>query len=176
MFDYKFIIILGLSLVVYFLYKEVEALNMRMNALEVSKIHEVPKIHEAPKIHKLIELPPMPVAVPIPMEEYSNENIPIFSHDGLDTNTNESYNTLDMGAIDSIIGMAKENEPKIDLTLDVLLKNKLSELQNMASSNNINLFVENTKKKKTKIELANDILSSKMELNKCESVDIKMDK
>ena len=36
-FDYKFIIILSLSLVVYFLYREIEQLTKRMNAFENKK-------------------------------------------------------------------------------------------------------------------------------------------
>jgi hypothetical protein len=59
LFDYKFLITLGLSLVVYFLYREVEQLNKRVSVLE-SKEHmqnnETPK-----KIKKLIDLPPPPI-------------------------------------------------------------------------------------------------------------------
>jgi len=53
-FDYKFLIILGLSLVVYFLYREVEFLNKRVGKLEIN----TPAI-ERPK-QQIIDLPPPP--------------------------------------------------------------------------------------------------------------------
>ena len=54
LFDYKFLITLGLSLIVYFLYKEVETLNKRIAVLESKTITPV-----LPK-KKLIDLPPPP--------------------------------------------------------------------------------------------------------------------
>ena len=56
LFDYKFLITLGLSLVVYFLYREVDILNKRVATLE--KGDKVEKNTNKPK--KLIELPPLP--------------------------------------------------------------------------------------------------------------------
>ncbi len=55
-FDYKFLIILGLSLVVYFLYREVEFLNKRVAKLETNAI-EGPA--QGPK-PQMIDLPPPP--------------------------------------------------------------------------------------------------------------------
>ena len=53
-FDYKFLIILGLSLVVYFLYREVEFLNKRVAKLETNTM-----AIEGPK-PQMIDLPPAP--------------------------------------------------------------------------------------------------------------------
>lgn len=52
-FDYKFLIILGLSLVVYFLYREVEFLNKRVAKLESNIPIDRPK-------PQMIDLPPPP--------------------------------------------------------------------------------------------------------------------
>jgi hypothetical protein len=52
LFDYKFLITLGLSLVVYFLYREVENLNKRVAHLESKKIENTDNNKK-----KLIELP-----------------------------------------------------------------------------------------------------------------------
>ena len=53
-FDYKFLIILGLSLVVYFLYREVDLLTKRVSRLEINK----PEL--AQNTRQFIDLPPPP--------------------------------------------------------------------------------------------------------------------
>ena len=60
-FDYKFIIILSLSLVVYFLYREIEQLSKRMNAFENKKQLNIDSVLELP-------LPPR--------SEFFKQNIP----------------------------------------------------------------------------------------------------
>ena len=54
-FDYKFIILLGLSVVVYFLYREIEQLNKRINTLENKKQLTLDHITD-----DMLELPPPP--------------------------------------------------------------------------------------------------------------------
>ncbi len=207
-FDYKFVIILGLSLIVYFLYREVEHLNYRVKALECDSNNM-----NVEKIDNVMEEIPLPPRQDIEIvlvnndnmvEEYSNEihnststssseEINIYSHDILNTNTNEN----DSIGIESIINMAqdenvvntndiidqiisaknspvspkedivvlesKENNLENDLENDLgnLMKLKLTELQYMATNMGINITVGDTKKKKTKSELANEIFNKK---------------
>ena len=107
LFDYKFLITLGLSLVVYFLYREVDILNKRVATLE--KGDKVEKNTNKPK--KLIELPPLPNNDLV--EEYSNEeiehkdNISIYSHDNLETNSNEHDSLM----VESILNMVRAETP-----------------------------------------------------------------
>jgi hypothetical protein len=114
-FDYKFLIILGMSLVVYFLYREVDVLNKRVSDLEKKEITD--KKETKPK--KLIELPPPPTnennVEDISdnnemVEEYSNDEIEhsndkIYSHDNLDSNSNEQDTLM----VDSILNMVKSD-------------------------------------------------------------------
>ncbi len=127
-FDYKFLIILGMSLVVYFLYREVDTLNKRVSDLEKNKDDDDKK--EKTK-KKLIELPPPPPEennnINEMVEEYSNEEIDhmnqkIYSHDNLDTNSEQS-SEKDTMMIDSILNMvkpdntvAKNVENKLDIS------------------------------------------------------------
>ena len=53
-FDYKFLIILGLSLVVYFLYREVDFLNKRVAKLETNTL-AIASVNP-----QMIDLPPPP--------------------------------------------------------------------------------------------------------------------
>lgn len=189
LFDYKFLITLGLSLVVYFLYKEVDTLNKRVALLE-STHREQLKNTIKPIVKKQIELPPPPIPSSIPsipqednnnndnntIEEYSNEqNDLLYSHDMLNTNTNEQDTLM----VDSIVNMVNEEDKVLsesdnnivniinnvnNITLESLLKNKLDELQEMATELNINILTESGKKKK-KVDLANEIFDKKTNMN-----------
>ena len=124
LFDYKFLITLGLSLVVYFLYREVEILNKRISEIEKNSVNNN---------KKLIDLPPPPVEDNI-IEEYSNEEneqTNIYSHDNLETNSNEQDSLM----VDSILNMAKpESEKSLKVLSDKTPTNdsniKLPELNN----------------------------------------------
>ena len=114
LFDYKFLITLGLSLIVYFLYREVDILTKRISVLEkITKNETV-----TPK--KLIELPMPPqeekkTKLNEMVEEYSNEETVrnnIYSHDNLETNTNEQDTLM----VDSILNMVKVNSNKTSLS------------------------------------------------------------
>ena len=121
-FDYKFLLTLGLCLIVYFLYKEIDVLTKRVSVLEQST--------KAKNKIELIDLPPPPPeqqetnnnememlkiildkansknTEQIMVEEYSNDNnVNIYSHDNLNTNTND-HDTL---MVDSILNMVKED-------------------------------------------------------------------
>lgn len=166
-FDYKFLIILGLSLVVYFLYTEVETINKRVAKLELNNAHT-----EVTTPKKKIELPPPPTESDVEeeeeetVEEYSNEESPVqvYSHDKLDSNTNEHDTQL----VESVINMVKDPEPleekkevefvKAIQTVEQLLKLKLEELQTKATELGIDINNENGKKKK-KSDLANEIFN-----------------
>ena len=88
------------------------------------------------------------------LEEYSNEqsDVQIYSND----NEEEHHTSLMESMVEAVDG---ENDNQLEL--DTLLKNnKLPELQQIAENLNINIHKENSKKK-TKLELATDILNSK---------------
>ena len=211
-FDYKFLIIIGLSLIIYFLYREVENLNKRVAKIETQNNSEIAMNSNT---HEMIELPPPPelssvssseswdnAVVPYKIninnmndmndmndmnneimqtitksiiqsineedvldlngsveEEYSNENIQsneqIYSHDGMDSNTNDNVDTL---LVDSIVNMV---EPVIEVieTVENLLKHKLDELQEIASKMGISININGKRKKKA--DLANEIYNMK---------------
>ncbi len=94
------------------------------------------------------------------VEEYSNENgleHNIYSHDKLDSNTNEHDSMM----VESIVNMIKDDDeiceiPKTKHTIESLTKLKLDELQEMATNLSININTENGKKKK-KADLAQEI-------------------
>ncbi len=101
------------------------------------------------------------------VEEYSNEHTNvehIYSHDGLDSNTLDNDSMM----VDSIVNMVKDNDiceiQKPKHTIESLTRLKLDELQEMATSLNININTENGKKKK-KADLAQEILAQE-NLNK----------
>ncbi len=174
-FDYKFLIILGLSLVVYFLYTEVDTLNKRVSKLELNNAQL-----DVKNTKKQIELPPPPTesndevegSVEETVEEYSNEETPVqvYSHDKLDTNTNDNEhdNEHDTPLVESVINMVKHSEHdeekeevqlvKDKQTVEQLLKLKLDELQARATELEIDINNENGKKKR-KVDLANDIFN-----------------
>jgi hypothetical protein len=114
LFDYKFLITLGLSLIVYFLYREVEILNKRIIVLERTtknetvvskKLIELPLPPQEEKKTKLNEM----------VEEYSNEETVrnnIYSHDNLETNTNEQDTLM----VDSILNMVKIDSNKTSIS------------------------------------------------------------
>ena len=88
------------------------------------------------------------------LEEYSNEqsDVQIYSND----NEEEHHSSLMESMVEAVDG---ENDNQIEL--DTLLKNnKLPELQQIAENLNIDIHKENSKKK-TKLELATDILNNK---------------
>jgi hypothetical protein len=163
-FDYKFVIILGISIIVYFLYREVEQLQKRVCSIENSL-----NSTESSEI-SLLDLPPPPEAIELSekhttVEEYSNDSestVNIYSHDVLNTNTNENDSVGVVSIINMVAdtGVETPKEP-VENNLENLLKKKLSELQDMATNLGISTIVDNSKKRKTKAELANDILSKK---------------
>ncbi len=168
-FDYKFLIMLGLSLVVYFLYTEVETLNKRVSKLELNNAQL-----EVAMPKKQIALPPPPTESDEvdnseeTVEEYSNEETPVqvYSHDKLDSNDHDHDTQL----VESVINMVKE-EPEDEVqivkkttetpelqTVEQLLKLKLDELQAKATELSIDINNENGKKKR-KVDLANEIFN-----------------
>ena len=90
------------------------------------------------------------------LEEYSNEHsdVQIYSND----NEEEHHTSLMESMVEAV---NEENENSNQEELDNLLKNnKLPELQQIAENLNINIHRKNSKKK-TKLELATEILNSK---------------
>ena len=78
-----------------------------------------------------------------------SDNINIYSND----NDEENHTSV----IESLEDMTIKSE---DIDITILLKNKLVELQNMATDLNIPIKTDNGKKK-TKLNLAQDIISKK---------------
>jgi hypothetical protein len=112
LFDYKFLLTLGLCLIVYFLYREVDILTKRVIVLENGKKEK--------KTIELIELPPNNEEIqmldlmldkpkhsePKMVEEYSNDHHhDIYSHDNLHTNTNDNDTLM----VESILNMVKDD-------------------------------------------------------------------
>jgi hypothetical protein len=209
-FDYKLIMMLGLSIVVYFLYREIEHLNKRLAEVEKStqtidlvpikqeKTNDATEINTVEQVHNSLN----EMNKHNTIEEYSNE---LYSHDKLDTNTNEH----DPLMVDSIINMIKDDKKeqiennenqaenhtnqeiqednhnkKVDIqdvpvtmtnehlivsdvndevkesyALEYLNKCKLDELHVIANKINININLENGKKKK-KADLAKEIFEN----------------
>ena len=88
------------------------------------------------------------------LEEFSNEltdNVQIYSND----NEEENHTSV----MESLEDMTKNIEVNYDV--DTLLKNKLKELQEIAKTLNISITREGSNKKKTKLQLAQDIISKK---------------
>ena len=139
LFDYKFLITLGLSLVVYFLYREVDILNKRIAALEKTGKETKPKI--------IIDLPSPPSEENIQssnklkinninnmVEEYSNENVGynenvnIYSHDNLETNSNDQDSLM----VDSILNMVKIDTSNKKNTSTTLTKSESSAIASIS--------------------------------------------
>jgi hypothetical protein len=213
-FDYKFMIMLGLTMVVYFLYREIDTINKRVGILEKNtnpntNQNNIEDVCELP-----LPLPPMPRNNKT-VEMYSNDMI--YSNDMMDSDTNEHdtmmveslvdmtnnnkidtstseedifvENDISESSCDNISSSVINNElsqlptkkispkspissisPKTPIViqsnesndnLDNLLKNKLVELQEIATSNGISLTLEGSTKKKTKQQLAQDIHNKK---------------
>ncbi len=116
MFDYKLIMMLGLSIVVYFLYREIEHLNKRVAELEKSNINDINDINAKPlkkdtdktinQINNSIEDMENNTNT---IEEYSNELEKIYSHDKMDSNTNEHDSLM----VESLINMVSNDNHKL---------------------------------------------------------------
>ena len=147
-FDYKFMLILGLSMVVYFIYREIEQINKRVSSLENNSMNPIKEIN---KVNKQIVLPlPEPpqqdlISIPIyvdtydrnynkprsnddklmgTVEEYSNEVL-VYSNEVLiySNDMSDSTNEQDTLMVESIVGMTKN--------IDTQLENK-SSLDNLS--------------------------------------------
>jgi len=177
-FDYKFIIILGLSLIVYFLYREVELLNKRVSTLEMSSNNETDLMIEE------LELPPRPVSLTQPVLLVDSLLLPVSLNvlnedEKVDVVQSEAHSEA-QDIVQNIVNedekvdlvqvvvnedntnieeYSNDNDQLIEMTkfdLDVLLKTKLVDLQNIAEKYDININNSNGKKKK-KVDLANEI-------------------
>ena len=88
------------------------------------------------------------------LEEFSNEiteEVPIYSND----NEDDNHTSI----IESLEDMTRNI--KIDYSIDTLLKNKLKELQEIAQTLNISINHNDNNKRKTKLQLAQEIISGK---------------
>ncbi len=221
MFDYKLIMMLGLSIVVYFLYREIEHLNKRVSELEkTSSLSEIKSCRKQDvtmpsskeqndmketinQVNNLMQ----DLENTNTIEEYSNEHDKIYSHDNLETNTNEQDSLMvdslinminipqlneDNHEISSHIKQSSEHNTEHDTehntehnteqkseqksehntehnsentvkkyTMDELSKLKLDELHNIANEKNININIDNGKRKK-KADLAKEIFENQI--------------
>jgi hypothetical protein len=222
-FDYKFIIILGMSLVIYFLYRDIEKLSNKVTQLENNYYKSLESFNNDEETvdinynNSIIELPmpindiqlPMPIndnqnddynvnndvtindiELPLPINNNQNDD---YNEEQPDDDYNEEYQDDDeaidnnqddiieeysqdndcdqliysndnednaTSAVESIINLNKvsENEENVD---DLLKNNKLGELQEMAQNLGIDIVNIETSKKKTKLQLAQDIITKK---------------
>ena len=219
MFDYKFMLIIILSMILYFLYRRIETVEHKLKELDNSNTKSLSLNEE--EDGELLELPlPEPEGmgnndsssnsgnepdndsldiVNLPfnsdgescniqlieqhqveqqpveqqpdetihvnvdlnndadntLEEYSNEqsDIQIYSND----NEEEHHSSLMESMVEAV------NENSDEKLSDLLKNNKLAELQEIAENLKINIHKQNNKKK-TKLELAKDILSVKINI------------
>lgn len=226
--DYKFILLLSLSLIVYLLYREIELISKRLNNMEknINNLITYKPIHEnldainsfselnmvdnysikssdsnsilkyeddnitqnndeqiimgAMNHTPITEFNMNPVLsennysdnimnttdddientaddtsiINNTLEEFSNEiteEVPIYSND----NEDDNHTSI----IESLEDMTRNI--KIDYSIDTLLKNKLKELQEIAQTLNISINHNDNNKRKTKLQLAQEIISGK---------------
>lgn len=177
-FDYKFILIIILTLLIYFMYRKIENIENQLNNIKSNNIESIQNTDN------VLELP-LP---PLTEEEYtelSQQDVETeLSQQDVETENNHSdnqysdvYSNDETGQTDDVQIYSNDNDDDKhssiiesinvvqdtvdeDEDLNNLLKNnKLPELQQMAEELNISILRENSTKKKTKLELANDIVS-----------------
>ena len=232
-FDYKFILVLALSMVVYFVYREVEQINKRVTTLENNYNKNTINSPATSDIIKKQDMLPLPLPLP-PSPKVSNEtiNVPIstniiqheeqimgtveeYSNEVLIYSNDMSANEQDTMMVESIVDMTKKVETETEIESDTFLKSesitsttsddlssssscddmkcdkndldflnkeinvpvvnppslsetkkmstdnlskkKLNELQDIASSKGISIVIDGGNKKKTKVQLIQDI-------------------
>ena len=193
--DYKFMILIGLSLVVYFLYREIELVNKRVGRLEHVPLEESTlKVIDnviAPdvQIHQLEE--PLE-QLEEPLEQFeeqfeepnnlvdlnvmntlpNNHIVEEYSNDSseIDNNDIAEIDTLMVESLVKFIDIS--TLPEIDnvnistvINTDNLVKHKLIELREIANELNISLTIDGSNKKKTKLQLIQEITNKKNNLN-----------
>jgi hypothetical protein len=164
-FDYKFIILLGLTLVVYFIYREVEYLRSKINKIEKdihsNKLSQEPlKIVNVKPTEKITETitPELPVEqkTKVSVEE-TNDNVLL---QPIKVST-QYQNIIDNDQ--SLFGVCSVNIPYIDPHLLMNFKNELSNMElNIISDTVINAddliqLPDNTKKINNLIIIDEDV-------------------
>jgi hypothetical protein len=144
-FDYKFIILLGLTLVVYFIYREVEYLRSKINKIE-KDIHSN-KLSQEPI--KIVNVKPTEKITPeLPVEQTTKVSV-------------EETNIIDNDH--SLFGVCSVNIPYIDPHLLMNFKNEFSNMElNIISDTIINAdeliqLPDNTKKINNLIIIDEDV-------------------
>lgn len=200
-FDYKFILIIILTLLLYFMYRKIERIEHDLNKIKSGQVNNEP----IENTNNVLELPLPPLTeeeyteisqpdVETEMTQndytemtqqdnhsennhsdnqysdvYSNDetgqtdDVHIYSNDNDDDKHSSIIESINVVQNDDGDGDGDEDDDgdvDVDEDLNNLLKNnKLPELQQMAEELNISILRENSTKKKTKLELANDIVS-----------------
>lgn len=192
-FDYKFILIIILTLLIYFLYRKIELLEKNVNQLNNINTNIKKEIIQLP-LPNLEQFDNNDEQCIEQVEQYStneqyiqqnlenNNEIEQYSEDNnsehhsdeeqySEVYSNDQTDDLQIYSNDndedhhsSILEETVHEENNVDNsqedTLSELLKNnKLPELQEIAEQKNISIYRENSSKKKTKLELANDIVA-----------------
>lgn len=186
-FDYKFILIIILTLLIYFLYRKIELLEKNVNQLNNINTNIKKEIIQLPlpnleqfdnNNEQLEQVDEQYIQQNLEnnneIEQYSEDNnsehhsneeqySEVYSNDQTDDLQIYS-NDNDEDHHSSILEETVHEENNVDNsqedTLSELLKNnKLPELQEIAEQKNISIYRENSSKKKTKLELANDIVA-----------------
>jgi hypothetical protein len=170
-FDYKFLLTLGLSLIVYFLYREMDILTKRVAELEKStkdkkkiEMIELPppppeenNNHEMEMLEIILQKANSKKSDQQMVEEYSNDNnINIYSHDNLNTNTND-HDTL---MVESIINMVKDdlennNIAEIDIHFE--------QIEDTVSTNKTEEILEQPTKENENVEQTNEVVEQNNE-------------
>ena len=138
-FDYKFMIMLGLTMVVYFLYREIDTLNKRVSALEKTP-NTGDNIEEADDATLPLPLPPTPKKNK-PVETYSNDMI--YSNDMMDSNTNQQ----DTMMVESLVEMTNNNLDTSTSEEEIFVENDISDSECDDNSSVVNNKLDVSPKK-----------------------------
>ena len=204
--DYKFILMLFLSLVVYFLYREIESISKRLSNIEKGTLnnnqaltykeienHIIEQLNSQEQNNLALDTQHVEQHLENVLEsedEIVNENKELVyeedvqdmnESDNEEENINFNDNTMEEFSNEvteevqiysndneeenhtSVMESLEDMTKNVDITPDVdtLLKNKLKELQEIAKTMDISITREGSNKKKTKLQLAQDIISKK---------------
>lgn len=172
-FDYKFIFILGIIFILYFMNKDISDLINKINILEENNSIQNIRIENLNnKINLITNLTSNPNISPIIIKKNNEDNhIAIYSNDNDSYTHNSNIIEIISKSEDSEIKSLKSNKSiKSNISYKIsnnsnydeknLIKLKLNELQQYATKLNINIDknINGSNKNKTKQELINNIL------------------
>ena len=187
-FDFKLILIIGLTIVIYFIYREIESMHQRLLVMEKKpKQHYIPPISEISELLPIVNFtaPTKKIIVDFAetkpdMIDYnvmkqksvdiSSKFLEIYSNDNTSSLVINDSIHINSPIQESIHEIVYETSPKMQNTDNKIKKEytttflqglKMNELNAIALENNIVLNKEQNGsfKKKLKVDLINEIIS-----------------